>query len=49
MATTPPTPENPAPSPVDPMPPMPTDPVPPTPTDPVGTPGAGGNPMHEGP
>lgn len=49
MATTPQTPGDPAPSPIDPMPPTPTDPVPPTPTDPVADPGAGGDPLIQGP
>jgi hypothetical protein len=49
MATQPPIPDSPIPTPVDDPIPSPSDPIPPVPTDPVGDPGAGGDPFTEGP
>lgn len=49
MATQPPIPDSPVPTPVDNPVPSPTDPIPPVPSDPVSDPGAGGDPLIEGP
>lgn len=49
MASQPPTPDIPAEVPVDDPIPSPTDPIPPNPSDPVEDPGAGGDPLIEGP
>lgn len=49
MASQPPAPDGPAPTPVDNPVPSPADPVPPAPSDPVVTPGPGSEPFTEGP
>jgi hypothetical protein len=49
MASQPPGPDTPLPTPVDDPIPTPTDPVPLTPSDPVVSPGPAGDPFTEGP
>jgi hypothetical protein len=49
MASQPPAPDGPVPTPVDDPVPSPADPVPPAPSDPVVAPGPAGDPFTEGP
>jgi hypothetical protein len=49
MASQPPAPDGPAPTPVDDPVPSPADPIPPAPSDPVTAPGPAGDPFTEGP
>jgi len=49
MASQPPIPDGPVPTPVDDPIPTPIDPVPLAPSDPIAAPGAGGDPLIEGP
>jgi hypothetical protein len=49
MASQPPAPDGPVPTPVDDPVPSPADPVPPAPSDPVIAPGPAGDPFTEGP
>lgn len=49
MATQPPIPDSPIPTPVDDPIPSPSDPLPPEPSDPVIAPGPAGDPLIEGP